>query len=161
MRYAIVALSVGVLAFFHVSYALALGNGDVAVVVDVLEELSPARGEGIYYDEEAADDWYEFDQDESGLIPAAGFSRDAWRDTYDKTLKGLIALIPSAEFDAIHEGLKERIDALQGLGERERRELAGEMMERRAALQALRAEGEPYVEAVRPFSRRLRALGRF
>jgi hypothetical protein len=161
MRYGMLALAIGSLAYFHVTVALALGNGDVAVVAELLEELSPERGESIYYDEEAADDWYEYDQENEGLIAAAGLSRGEWRDTYDKVLKGLIALIPSAEFDAIHSGLKERVDALQGLSEQEKQRLMQEMMSRQQTMKALRSEGEAYVDAVRPFSRRLRALGRF
>lgn len=161
MRYGILALAVGSLAYLHVTVALALGHGDVVVVAELLEQLSPERGEAIYYDEQAADDWYEYDQENGGLIEAAGFGQDDWRDSYNKVLKGLIALIPASEFDAVHAGVKERVDALQGISDEDKRQLMDEMMERKAMMQALRSEGAAYVDAVRPFSRRLRALGRF
>lgn len=161
MRYGMLALAIGSLAYFHVTVALALGESEVAVVAELLEELSPERGEAIYYDEQAADDWYEYDQENGGLIEAAGFGQDDWRDSYNKVLKGLIALIPASEFDAVHAGVKERVDALQGISDEDKQQLMDEMMERKAMMQALRSEGAAYVDAVRPFSRRLRALGRF
>lgn len=161
IRYGVVALALGFAGFLHVSHALAFGSGDVAIVADILGELSPSRGEAVYYDGEAAYDWYEFDQEEDGLIPAAGFSRESWREAYDKTLKGLIALIPPAEFDAIHKGLGQRVNALQGLTPEARQEMIDEMRKLVDGLRALRVEGQAYAEQVRPFAGRLRELADF
>ena len=161
MRYAVLALAIAAAVFCHASRALAFGSGDVAVAVDLLERLSPARGESVYYDEEAAADWYEFDQEESALIPTAGFSPESWRDTYDKTLKGLIALIPQAEYEAIHAGIDEKVASIPGLTDEQKREMVADWREHVARFDALRGEGAAYAETVRPFATRLRLLTDF
>lgn len=161
MRYAVLALAIAAAALFHVSHALAFGSGDVAVAVDLLERLSPARGESVYYDEDAAADWYEFDQEESALIPAAGFSAESWRETYDNTLKGLIALIPQAEYEAIHAGIDEKVASIPGLTDEQKRDMIADWREHVARFDALREEGETYAQTVRPFSARLRLLTDF
>ncbi|MEO3386835.1 hypothetical protein [Mesorhizobium sp. CAU 1741] len=161
LRYALVALVLGLGALLHASHALAFGSGDVAIVADILEELSPSRGEAIYYDGEAADDWYEFDAEQDGLIAAAGFSRETWREAYDNTLKGLIALIPPEEFEAIHDGLGERLSSIQGLSEDEKRAMVDDMRKLVDGLRALRSEGAAHADAVQPFAARLRNLANF
>lgn len=153
------ALLAAIASLFLASYAVALESREAAIVADVLETLASERGEPVYYDEEAADDWYEFDADGDGLIPAAGFTRESWQVAYEQTLKGLIALTPQSEFDAMFGNVEEKVAALQGLTAEQKRELAGDFMAEAERVQAYRAEGAAFAEAVRPVAGRLRALG--
>src|SRR5690606_11582531 len=107
------ALLAAIASLFLASYAVALESREAAIVADVLETLASERGEPVYYDEEAADDWYEFDADGDGLIPAAGFTRESWQVAYEQTLKGLVALTPQSEFDAMFGNVEEKVAALQ------------------------------------------------
>ncbi len=150
-----------VAAFFHHSHALALGSGDVAVVVDVLERLVPERGEKVYYHDEAAADWYEFDQDGPQLLASADFTLEAWQDVYDKTLMGLMALLPEAEYAAIHAGIDEKVSAIPGLDEERRAEIIADWRGHVAQFDALRLEGRAYADVVQPFAQRLRRLTEF
>ena len=61
------ALLTALASLFLASYAVALESRQAAIVADVLERLASERGEPVYYDEEAADDWHEFDADGDGL----------------------------------------------------------------------------------------------
>lgn len=158
MRYLILGLAIAIAAFFHTSYALAFSSREAGTITAILEQLVPERGESVYLDEDAADDWYEFDVGESGLIADAGYSRSSWRDAYDKTLKGLIALMPETEIEAISAGLVEKVAAIAGLNDEQRREVLAAMEEVVERLLLLRQEGRSYADAVRPFEARLRDL---
>lgn len=153
------ALLAALASLFLVSYAAALDGREAAAVTEVLEALAPDRGEPVYYDEEAADDWYAFDAEGDGLIPAAGFSREGWHTAYERTLKGLIALIPQSDFDAAHDGIEKRIAALHGLTDEQKRELVNDFKAQADRNKIYRAEGAAYAETVRPVAARLRALG--
>ena len=161
MRYLVMGLVVAIAAFLHAAYALAFSSQDAGTVVRILEQLAPERGESVYYDEEAADDWHEFDDEGDRLIPAAGLSRDAWRDVYGKTLKGLIALLPEAEIELLSVDLAEKVAAIPGLDDEQRREALASMQEAVDRLRALRAEGAEHADAVRPYAARLRDLADF
>jgi len=161
MRYLMLVIALAAAAFFHHSHALALGSGDVAVVVEVLERLVPERGEAVYYDEEAAADWYEFDQDGPQLLAAGDFTLEAWCEAYDNTLKGLIALLPEAEYGAIHAGIDEKVSAIPGLDDERRSEIIAEWHQHVARFDALRQEGRAYASVVQPFALRLRRLTDF
>lgn len=161
MRYTLLGLAITVAAFFHITHALALDGPAVAAVTEILEELAPERGESVYYDDQAAADWLEFDEESSGLIAAAGFSPQAWRAAYDSTLKGLIALIPQDEFDAVQAGAEEKIVAVPGLTDEQKREMIADWRTHAEQLRALRAEGAAYARTVQPFEARLRTLADF
>lgn len=161
MRWLIPIAAMVALALLHSSPALAFSSREAGLVVEVLEELAGARGESVYYDEEAADDWYEFDSEESGLIPAAGFSRPSWREAYERTLKGLIALVPEDEFEEISRGLTEKIGRIDGLSDSQRAEIVAEMKQAAERLAGVRAEGAAYAEAVKPYEQRMRDLAGF
>lgn len=122
------ALLAAIASLFLASYAVALESRQAAIVADVLETLAAERGEPVYYDEEAADDWHEFDADGDGLIPAAGFTRESWQVAYEQTMKGLMALMPQSEFDAMFGNVEEKVAALHGLTAEQKRELAGDFM---------------------------------
>lgn len=153
------ALLAALASLFLASYAVALESRQAAIVADVLETLAAERGEPVYFDDEAADDWHEFDADGYGLIPAAGFTRESWQVAYEQTMKGLMALMPQSEFDAMFGNVEEKVAALQGLTAEQKRELADDFMAEAERVKAYRAEGAPFAEAVRPVAGRLRALG--
>lgn len=161
MRYVMVGVCVAVATVFHVTYALALTQRDAGTVVEILEQLAPERGETVYYDDEAAADWLEFDRDGNGLIARAGFTASSWRSAYDSTLKGLIASIPEAEFDAIFANLDGNMAALPGLSDQQKTEIVAEMRTQMQKLRLLRTEGATYRDAVLPYLGRLRDLAEF
>ncbi|MDW6022633.1 hypothetical protein SAZ10_12795 [Mesorhizobium sp. BAC0120] len=136
----------------------ALENAEVEAVVTILEALSPERGEQVYYDEDAAGDWFDFDAETDARIPAAGFSRESWQRAYDETLKGLMATIPDAEFDAIFAGSESRINASPALDETQKRQMIEDWREELGKARALRASGSQFREVVSPFASRLQRL---
>lgn len=153
------ALLAALASLFLASYAAALDSREAAAVTEVLEALAPDRGEPVYYDEKAADDWYAFDAEGDGLIAAAGFTRESWHTAYERTLKGLIALIPQSDFDAMHDGIEDKVAALNGLTDEQKRELVGDFKAQADRNKTYRAEGMVHADAVRPLAARLRALG--
>jgi hypothetical protein len=138
--------------------AAALESAEAEAVVTILEALSPERGEQVYYDEEAAGDWFDFDAETDARIPAAGFSRESWRTAYDETLTGLMATIPDAEFEAMYAASETRINASPALDESQKRQLVAEWREELGKARALRASGVQFREVVRPIASRLRRL---
>jgi hypothetical protein len=148
-------LSVILLLSFLASPASALDRDKAASVVDILETLAQASGETVFYDDLAADEWFELDADDSGLIPAAGFGRESWKEAYGQMLKGLIASIPMAEIDEVFGNAEEKIAALPGLSDNQKREAVHEWRVKQAEIAAIRAEGKAYMTVVTPFAPRM------
>lgn len=138
--------------------AFALDRQKAEAVVAVLEELSPARGEAVYYDDEAAADWFEFDQESDGLIITAGFTEESWEMSYEHTMKGFMATIPEIEFLSAYDGFEVKISAIPGLTDVQKREAMTEWQAQIERAKGYRSEGTLYVHAVRDLAERLRAL---
>ncbi|MEO3997732.1 hypothetical protein [Mesorhizobium sp. CAU 1732] len=141
-----------------VAPAFALDRQKAEAVVAVLEELSPARGEAVYYDDEAAADWFEFDQEGDGRIVAAGFTQESWETSYEHTMKGFMATIPEIEFRSAYDGFEVKIGAIPGLTDAQKREAMTEWQAQIDRATGYRSEGALYVHAVRDLAERLRAL---
>ncbi|WP_148916923.1 hypothetical protein [Neoaquamicrobium microcysteis] len=159
MKMMIAAFLAVVASLFLASYASALSSSEAGSVVEVLERLVEEHGEPVYYDEEAADEWFELDTE--ALIPAAGFSRESWRKAYGNSLKGLMASVPEAEFEAVFAGLEDNVTSIQGLTAEQKREAVSDLRAHVDRARALRAEGASHVDALAPYAERLRALTDF
>lgn len=158
MRYMLLAITLALVAFFHTSYALAFSSREAGTITSILEKLVPESGQSVYFDEEAADEWYEFDVGESDHIAAAGLTRSGWRDAYGKTLKGFVALMPEEDVRALADGLPEKVAQISGLNDAQRAEVLATMEEGVERLLVIRQDGSAYANAVRPFEARLRRL---
>lgn len=161
MRYLFIGAAIALAAFLHTSYALAFSSREAGLVVNVLDELAASRGESVYYDAEAADDWFDYDSEDGNLITAAGFTKPSWRDAYDKTLKGMIALVPRKELEEMSSGLAASVASLTQLSDAQRAEVLADMREASDDLTALAEEGRAYADAVAPYAARLRELAGF
>lgn len=96
------ALCTGLL--FVADPAAALTRDEAAKVVGLIAALQPAFGP-FAYDEEIAADWFERDAAERGLIRAAGFTAESWKIVVADTFRGLAALAPQSEIDAMRAKL--------------------------------------------------------
>ena len=145
------------LAMFLSTPARSLSPADVERVVHVMEQLEEDLGD-LAYDEEAADIWYEEDAAFEGRIAAAGFSRQAWRDAVDRTVKGYLATLDQARIDAALAPMPD-FEARSDLSEAQK-SAAREMMAMLSAKMAgWRKEGAADAPVVRPFASRIeRAL---
>lgn len=137
--------------------AHALTTDETAKVVSVIEKLQPSRGK-VAYDEEEADQWFEADSAENGLIGKAGFDQQSWKTTFDAVLKGFLASIPQAEVDALLEQVQTRLREARNITPEQRTALINLYDEQVAVIRALREEGRAYVDTVRPFQDRLRRV---
>lgn len=137
--------------------AYALSSRDAAAVVDLIERLQPQFGD-FAYDEEIADEWFDEDAAAEGLIARAGFSRERWKEALGETIRGFIAAIPRTEVEAMLSGAREGIKALEALDPQQKKEALDALDEQIRALWAMRLEGAPFAETVRPHVPRLGAL---
>ena len=137
--------------------ALALTSGEVAKVVDLIAALQPSLGP-FAYDEEIARDWFEQDAEGGGLIRAAGFTAESWETAVGETFRGLIALEPQGNIDALRAKLDLGMDSFTQLDDAQKAELQQELEAEFTQMLALRAEGAAYADIVRPIAPRLNAL---
>lgn len=132
-----------------VSPAAALTEEEAGKVTRLLGELQPELG-GLAYDEEAADDWFDRDQESEGRIEKAGFSREGWKEALDATFRGYLATIPEAEFEDRFANIEARLEASSTLTAEQKAAMREMFEEERAKTRALRAEGRQYLDIIRP-----------
>jgi hypothetical protein len=137
--------------------ASALTSDETAKVVAIIETLQPSRGK-VAYDEGEADQWFEDDQAENGLIGKAGFDQQGWKTTFDAVLKGFLASIPQAEVDGLLEQARTHFRQARNMTPEQRIAALNLYDEQVAIIRALREEGRVYVDTVRPFQDRLRRV---
>jgi len=154
-----IALAVAVLVCMRwwTGPAHALSSRDAAAVVDLIERLKPQFGD-FAYDDEIADEWFDEDAATEGLIVSAGFPRERWKVALGETIRGFIAAIPRAEVEAMLSDAREGIRGLRELDPLQKKEALDAVDEQIRALWAMRLEGAPIADTVRPFVPRLRAL---
>ena len=160
IRSAMRSLSVGVLLsglslLLATSPAISLQYREAEAVVSIVEALAADMGEGMSAD--AADIFYDYDSYGAGLIPAAGFSRDSWKQAYDAVSSGYMATIPQEEFDAIFEEPLARLDAA-GLPDDQKAMMRAHVEDLVAEAQAVRVSGLAHADVVRPLADRLSVL---
>lgn len=140
------------------SPARALETREVEAVVTVLEQLASETGDTVYYDEDAAEEWFEIDEDTSRLIPAAGFSRASWKTAFDRTMTGFIATIPRAEMELMMEEFTDRLGEIAKMTPEQKEEANAMLRAEMGTFEAVRARGAPYRGTVAPYAQRLRKL---
>ncbi|GLI94263.1 hypothetical protein [Methylocystis echinoides] len=139
------------------SWALALTAAEAAKVADVIAALQPAFGT-FSYDEEISRDWFERDAEEDRLIQKAGFTAESWETAVGETFRGLVALMPQSEIDALRAKIDSSMAGFSQSSEEQRAELKQEFEAQFARMLTLRAEGAAFADAVRPVEQRLNAL---
>jgi hypothetical protein len=131
--------------------------GEAQKVTELLVTLSPDLGP-FAYDEEEADRWFDGDAATGGRIAAAGFSRESWRAAVDATFRGYLATIPADLFSERLTEPMERLENSPSVSEEQKAEIRAWAEEQIAGTQALRAEGDAYVETVRSLAAALDAV---
>ena len=135
-----------------------LEHREAQQVVAILEALHRETGRTVYFDEEAAGEWFEVDEESSRRITGAGFTSDGWKRAFDDTLTGFIAAVPEAEFDRLFDVFEEQLAALAHLSEEERQAARRVWQEQKVELRAIRAQGAAHIGAVQPYVARLKKL---
>ena len=152
-----ILLAAVALAMFLSSQSKALSMKEVERVVEVMEQLVEDLGD-LAYDEEAAEIWFEEDAAFEGRIVAAGFSRQAWRDAVDRTMKGYFAALEQSKLDTVLAPLLE-FETREGLSDAQRDAARALIADWRAKMADWRAQGAKDAGIVRPFASRIeRAL---
>lgn len=146
-----VAVSGMLLALFLGSSGRSMEAGDMSRIAALLKQLSADLGP-FTYDEEEADRIFEEDEAHNGRIEAAGLSRDQWRAGVDAAFRGYLATIPAAVISARLNEVLEKLDRLSGLSDEQKAEIRDVTREKIAEINLLRAEGEAYADAVRPYA---------
>ena len=155
LRLLAVALCTGFL--FVADPAAALTREEAAKVVDLIAALQPAFG-AFAYDEEIVGDWFERDAAERGLIRAAGFTAESWKTAVGDTFRGLAALAPQSEIDAMQAKLDDGAGGLIALNPAQKAEALQAFRTEFARMLAFRAEGARFAEIMRPLAPRLKAI---
>ncbi|KRE07144.1 hypothetical protein ASE63_23140 [Bosea sp. Root381] len=150
---------VAALAFAFVpTGAAALDMRKAGTVVTILERLSVESGKTVYFDEEAAAEWFEIDEEASRLIPASGFTRTSWKDAFDQTMAGFIAAIPPVELETMIDEFATRLGEAAKMTTAQK-QAAREMLRAHAqALDNVRKRGEQYRDAMLPYVARMKKL---
>lgn len=155
-----VSAAAGLLFGLAVTTAAALETREAEAVVTILERLSAETGKTVFYDEEAAQEWFEIDDESSQRIPAAGFTQDSWKEAFDQTMMGFIASIPQAELEQMMEEFADKIGEL-GKMTAEQKQAATEMLRAQMGnFDTIREQGARYRGAVTPYTERLKLLSR-
>jgi hypothetical protein len=140
--------------------AEALDAREAQAVVTVLERLVEETGGSVFYDEDAAQDWFEADDGSSRYIQAAGFSEDSWKTAFDQTMMGFIASIPRPEVEQMMESLAYRIGEISDMSA-EQKQAANEMLRtQKEKMEVVRQQGAQYAVIVAPHAVRLKLLTR-
>lgn len=137
--------------------ALALTSAEATKVADLIAALQPSLG-AFAYDDDIARTWFERDAEDRGLIRAAGFTAESWEKAVGETFRGLLALTPQSEIDALRRKLDAARTALPQLSPAQRAELLQSFEEEFARTLKLRAEGAAFADIVRPLAPRLNTL---
>lgn len=152
-----VALS-GLTYGMSTSAAMALSSTEAGTVVAVLEQLAAETGETVFYDEEAADEWFDMDAESSQHIAGAGFTRQSWKLAFDATMTGFIASIPEREFDQITEDFVTKIGEIAQMTESQKQEAMDALRAEFGKLHEVRNAGVAHISAVGPHMQRLRRV---
>ena len=159
-RLVAILLVTGVLVGVSARTAEALDAREAQAVVTVLERLVDETGGSVFYDEDAAQDWFEADDDSSRHIQAAGFSEDTWKTAFDQTMMGFIASVPKRELDEMMEKFADRIGELSDMSA-EQKKAANEMLRtQKEKIEVVREQGAQYAVIVAPHAVRLKLLTR-
>ncbi|HWK67971.1 MAG TPA: hypothetical protein VNS34_23860 [Rhizobiaceae bacterium] len=143
---------------FSAEPAMALDAREVQAVVTVLEKLASETGDTVYYDDEAAEQWFEIDDESSQLIPAAGFTRASWKEAFDQTMTGFIASIPDAEFEQMMEDFIDKIAEIARMTPEQKQTAAEGLRAERGKFDAIRNRGAKYKAVIIPYAERLRKI---
>ncbi|MCR4520289.1 MULTISPECIES: hypothetical protein [Bosea] len=142
---------------FAADPAVALTRDEVAKVAELIAALQPGFG-SFAYDEEIVGEWFERDSAERGLIRAAGFTAESWKIAVSETFRGLAALAPQSEIDALRAKLDAGASGLVGLNAAQKAEALQAPRVEFARMLAFRAEGARFADTVRPLAPRLKAV---
>ena len=154
------AVAAAVAFVFCATSASALEKREAETVVTILERLSSETGKTVFYDEEAAQEWFEIDDESSQLIPAAGFSETSWKTAFDQTMTGFIASIPQAELQQMMEEFADKLGEL-GKMTPEQKKMATEMLQAQMGnFDIIREKGAPYRTVAAPYADRLKRLSK-
>lgn len=140
------------------SRADALERREVEAVVTILERLSAATGKTVFFDEEAAREWFEIDEGTSRLIPASGFTGASWKDAFDQTMAGFISAIPPAELEAMVDDFAAKLDEARKMTPGQRQVVKELLHEQMRGQQEIRDNGMPYRGVVSPYFARIKSI---
>lgn len=138
--------------------AAALETREVEAVVTILERLAAETGKTVFFDEEAAQEWFEIDDESSQLIPAAGFTEPSWKDAFDQTMAGFIATISPAELEKMMEEFADKLGEVAQMTPEEKQAVMEMLHAEMGNFDAIRERGARYRSAVEPYALRLRML---
>ncbi|QYM71704.1 hypothetical protein K1X45_09030 [Pseudochrobactrum sp. Wa41.01b-1] len=138
--------------------AAALDSREAGQVVTILEKLVVETGSTVYYDEEAAEEWFQIDDETSGLIAAAGFTRATWKTAFDQTLTGFIASVPEAELEKLMDDFINQFGEATKMTPEQKAEAASLMGAEMGHFDGIRAKGAQYQDFVTPYAPRLRKI---
>ncbi|MDR6759245.1 hypothetical protein J2Y48_004561 [Mycoplana sp. BE70] len=142
----------------YASPAAALDSQEAERVVTILENLVTETGGSVFYDEEAAEEWFQIDDETSRLIPAAGFTRTAWKTAFDQTMTGFIASIPQAEMEQMMEDFMDKIGEVAKMTPQQKEEAMALLRAEKRNFDGIRARGAEYREFVSSYIPRLRNI---
>ena len=150
-----VLLAALALLFFQ-GGASALDARQAERVVAILEALREDFGD-LYYDETAADHWFEEDALTEGRIVAAGFSQAQWRAAMDATMAGFYASMDRAEVEEIFATMMtfEGRDDFSADQKEAMRQIVRDARERMARF---RSAGAAHARVVAPLAPRIKAV---
>lgn len=138
--------------------AHALEARQVEVVVTVLEQLASETGNTVFYDEDAAEEWFEADDESSRLIPAAGFTRSTWKEAFDQTMTGFLASIPQAELERMMEDFMNEIGEVGRMTPQQKQEATDALRAEMGRFETIRERGAQHRGVVAPYGPRLRRI---
>lgn len=142
----------------HALPTSALDSQEAGQVVTILERLVTETGGSVYFDEEAAEEWFQIDDETSRLIPAAGFTRTAWKTAFDQTMTGFIASIPQAEMEQMMEDFMDKIGEVAKMTPQQQEEAMELVRAEKGKFDGIRARGAEYQDFVSSYTFRLRKI---
>ncbi len=154
-RVTAILLAVIALLFFQ-NGAAALDSRQAGRVVEVMEAMREDFGD-LFYDETAADHWYEEDEFGEGRIRAAGFTRDQWRTAMDATMAGFYASMDRAEVEAIFATMT-TFEARSDFAAEQKEAMRQIVREARERMARFRSSGAVHARVVAPFAPRIKAV---
>lgn len=138
--------------------AAALDSREAGQVVTILEKLVTETGSTVYYDAEAAEEWFQIDDEATGLIAAAGFTRQSWKTAFDQTMTGFIASIPPSELEQLMADFINQFGEAAKMTPEQKAQAASLMGAEMGHFDGIRARGAKYQEFVSPYTPRLRRI---
>ena len=142
---------------FATDPAVALTRDEAARVAELIAALQPDFGP-FAYDAEIVAEWFERDAADRGLIRASGFTAESWKTAVGDTFRGLAALAPQSEIDALRAKLDVGTGGLAALNAAQKAEALQALRVEFERMLAFRAEGARFADTVRPLAPRLKAI---